>query len=85
MGQTKIAIAACPLPIPRLAPAALDAELQQAVDRGNDPLHYGCFGHAPEVFKRWIELDREMRKGPVELRTKEIARLRIAWHNQCHY
>lgn len=82
----EIDIAACPLPVPRLPPAdPLDPELQRLVDSGHDPLHYGAFGHAPEVFKRWIELDREMRKGAVELRTKEIARLRIAWHNQCHY
>ena len=44
------------------------------------------FGWAPEHYKRWLAFDGPLRfKGKVEVRTKEVARLRIARLNECHY
>lgn len=43
-------------------------------------------GRASEHFKRWLAFETPLRfKGKVELRTKEIARLRIARLNECRY
>ena len=77
----------CRLPVPRLPGVPdLDPELQARVDRGADPIEHGQFGWAPEHFKRWLAFETPLRfKGKVEVRTKEIARLRIARLNQCHY
>jgi alkylhydroperoxidase family enzyme len=64
----------------------LDPELQARVERGADPVEHGTFGWAPEHYKRWLAFETPLRfKGEVEVRTKEVARLRIARLNQCHY
>jgi alkylhydroperoxidase family enzyme len=77
----------CRLPVPRLSPVPeLDADLQARVDRGADPLEHGVFGWAPEHFKRWLAFETPLRfKGVLEVRVKEIARLRVARLNECHY
>jgi hypothetical protein len=77
----------CRLPVPRLPSVpALDPELQSRVDRGADPLEAGQFGWAAEHYKRWLSFETPLRwKGLVEVRTKEVARLRIARLNECHY
>jgi Carboxymuconolactone decarboxylase family len=77
----------CRLPIPRLPSVPeLDPVLQDRVDRGADALEHGMFGWAPEHYKRWLAFDGPLRfKGKVEVRTKEVARLRIARLNECHY
>ncbi len=77
----------CRLPVPRLPGVPeLDAELQTRVDRGADPLEARQFGWVPEHYKRWLNFETPLRwKGSVEVRTKEVARLRIARLNQCHY
>ena len=77
----------CRLPVPRLPSVpALDPDLQSRVDRGADPMEAGQFGWAPEHYKRWLSFDTPLRwKGQVEVRTKEVARLRIARLNECHY
>ena len=77
----------CAIPVPRLPSVAeLDPELQDRVDRGADPLEARQFGWAPEAYKRWLHLQGLLRwKGVVEPRTKEMARLRIARLNNCHY
>lgn len=74
-------------PIPRMPNVkALDAELQSRIDRGADPVEIRQLGHAPELYKKFLPYYNQMHyKGKVDLRTKEIARLRIAELNQCHY
>lgn len=75
----------CPVPrMPNVKP--LDPELQMRVDRGADPVESFQLGHAPELYKKFLPYYNQMHyKGKLELRTKEIARLRIAELNQCHY
>jgi hypothetical protein len=77
----------CRLPIPRLPGVPhLDPELQERVDRGADPVEAGQFGWAPEHYKRWLAYHTPLWwKGEVEVRTKEVARLRIARLNACHF
>jgi hypothetical protein len=77
----------CALPIPRLPNVPeLDSELQLRVERGADPLEAGQLGWASEHYKRWLAYHTRLWwSGEVEVRTKEIARLRIARLNQCHY
>jgi hypothetical protein len=75
----------CPIPrMPNVKP--LDPELQSRVDRGADPVETFQLGHAPDLYKKFLPYYNQMHfKGKVELRTKEVARLRIAELNQCHY
>ena len=77
----------CPIPrMPNVEVKALDAELQSRIDRGADPVEIRQLGHAPELYKKFLPYYNQMHyKGKVDLRTKEIARLRIAELNQCHY
>ena len=77
----------CDLPVPRLPNVPeLDPELQARVARGADPLEARQLGWAPGHYKRWLAFQMPMWwKGEVEVRTKEVARLRIARLNRCHY
>jgi len=82
---TSIEMMACPMPrLPGVKP--LDAELQLRVDKGADALEARTLGHAPELYKKFLAYYAQMHwKGKLELKTKEVARLRIAQLNQCHY
>jgi hypothetical protein len=43
-------------------------------------------GWAGDHYTRWLSFIQPLRwKGSVEFRTQEIARLRVARLNQCHY
>ncbi len=77
----------CPVPHPVLAPVEqLDADSQVIVDRIGHHAFYGQFGHAPEVIHAWMRFYQPiMTKGRLELRTKELCRLRVAVLNGCHY
>jgi hypothetical protein len=83
----KVADPYCALPVPRLPNVPeLDPELQARVDRGADPLEARQLGWAGDHYKRWLSFIQPLRwKGSVEFRTQEIARLRVARLNQCHY
>ena len=78
---------ACPIPrLPNVSAAALDPELKTRIERGGDPVEIRQLGHAPELYKKFLAYYNQMHyKGTLDLRTKEIARLRIAELNQCHY
>jgi hypothetical protein len=78
-------VPACP--IPRLRGVKqLDPELQARVDKGQNELEVRTFAHAPELYKRFVAYFAQMHwKGKLELKTKEVARLRIAQLNQCHF
>jgi hypothetical protein len=41
-------------------------------------------GLAPEIYGKFSEFLARLRDGKLELRTKEVARQRIARLNQCH-
>jgi alkylhydroperoxidase family enzyme len=77
----------CKVPVPRLPGVPeLDSELQDRIDRGADPLETRQMGWVPEAYKRFLHLQSYLRwKGGVDPRVKEMARLRIARLNNCHY
>ncbi|HXC37950.1 MAG TPA: carboxymuconolactone decarboxylase family protein [Burkholderiales bacterium] len=79
--------AACPIPrMQGIALDKLDPELKARLERGGDPVETRQLGHAPELYKKFLAYYTQMHyKGKLALRTKEIARLRIAQLNQCHY
>ena len=76
---------ACPMPrLPGVK--QLDPELQARIDKGADPGEARTLGHAPELYKKFLAYYAQMHwKGKLELKTKEVARLRIAHLNQCHF
>jgi alkylhydroperoxidase family enzyme len=77
---------ACPIPQPLLPPAEITEELQGFIDRGFDPRWVRAMGHAPGQLTAWTQFYFPLVfGGQVELRTKEMARLRIAALNGCHY
>jgi hypothetical protein len=77
----------CPVPQPVLRPVEqLDPETKALVDRIGHGVFYGQLGHAPEVIQGWMRFYQPiMLNGRVEVRTKELCRLRIATLNGCHY
>ncbi len=78
---------ACPIPVPVLPPKTdLDEGTRAIVDRIGHHAFYGQMGHAPEVIHGWLQWYQPiMTRGRVELRTKELCRLRVAALNGCHY
>jgi alkylhydroperoxidase family enzyme len=76
---------ACPMPRLR-GVKDLDPELAARVAKGQNELEIRTLGHAPELYKRFLSYYAQMHwKGKLELKTKEVARLRIAQLNQCHF
>ena len=77
----------CPVPQPVLPPAAtLDERSQSIVDRIGHRAFYGQWGHAPEIIHGWMDFYQPiMTAGRLELRTKELCRIRVASLNGCHY
>ena len=77
---------ACAIPTPLLPPAEITEELQGFIDRGVDPRWVRAMGHAPGLLRAWTKFYWPLLfGGQVELRTKELVRLRIAALNGCHY
>ena len=78
--------AACEIPQPLLPPSELTPELAALVERGVDERWVRQLGHAPKAFLAWTRFYWPMLfNGVIEVRTKEITRLRIAALNGCHY
>ncbi len=76
--------------LPLLDDEALDPELRTMLARwradGGDPNFVRAFGRLPETLKHFVAFYSPLvRKGVVEHRTKELARLRLAQRNRCHY
>ncbi len=78
---------ACPVPHPALPPAIeLDADTQAIVDRTGHGAVWGQFGHAADIMHSWLKWYQPiMLRGRVEVKTKELCRLRVAALNGCHY
>jgi hypothetical protein len=78
---------ACPVPQPVLTPVAeLDPETQAIVDRIGHRAFWHQWGHASDVVRGWLAWYQPLvTAGRVELRTKELCRLRVAALNGCHY
>lgn len=77
---------ACPLPHPALPAAELDEDTRALVDRIGHHAFYSQFGHAPEIIKGWLQWYQPlMMNGRLDIRVKEISRLRVAALNGCHY
>jgi alkylhydroperoxidase family enzyme len=81
------AAAACDIPQPLLPPVTdLDPESAAAVERTGLATFYGQFGHAPGVIDAWMRFYQLIvTGGRLELRTKELCRLRIAVRNGCMF
>jgi alkylhydroperoxidase family enzyme len=77
--------AACEIPQPLLPPAAApDADTAAAIARTGMTAFYGQFGHAPGLIDAWLRFYQPVvTGGRLELRTKELCRLRIAIRNGC--
>jgi alkylhydroperoxidase family enzyme len=61
-----------------------DADTAAAIERTGLTSFYGQFGHAPGAIDQWMSFYMPMvHGGALELRTKELCRLRIAVRNGC--
>ena len=69
--------------------AGLDAETREIVETYDqwvgDTVFARVMAHTPEILKRFNDLYGVMLGGSVESEIKELARLRLARHNDCHY
>ena len=73
------------LDVDELEPALREAVAKwQAV--GGDPNMYRVFGQMPDHFRRFLDFYGPLvNHGRVPIRVKELARIRIANLNECHY
>jgi alkylhydroperoxidase family enzyme len=76
--------------LPLLDPAALSPELRAMLEKwqadGGDPNFILTLARLPETLARFVAFYSPLvRKGHVEHRTKELARLRLAQLNDCGY
>lgn len=68
----------------------LDPALREAAGRwraqGGDANMHRVFGQMPDFFEKFLEFYGPLvNKGRVPVRVKELARIRIANLNECHY
>ena len=68
----------------------LDAELRAAAEKwqahGGNPNMHRVFGQMPDFFKKFVDFYGPLvNHGRVPVRVKELARLRVANLNECHY
>jgi alkylhydroperoxidase family enzyme len=68
----------------------MDPALRAAAERwrhlGGDINMFRAFAHMPDLFRRFLEFYGPIvNHGRVLVRVKELARIRIANLNQCHY
>jgi alkylhydroperoxidase family enzyme len=80
-----------PMPITRMLELSeLDPALREAAQKwgaqgGNVNMHR-VFGQMPDFFRKFVEFYGPLvNHGRVPLRVKELARLRVANLNECHY
>jgi alkylhydroperoxidase family enzyme len=78
------AINDCEIPRPLLPPVVPDAATAEAIAATGLTTFFGQLGHAPGIIEAWLGFYQPVvRGGQVELRTKELCRLRIAARNGC--
>jgi alkylhydroperoxidase family enzyme len=76
----------CAIPAPLLRPAELDEATAARVAASGLGTFYGQLGHAPGLIDKWLAFYQPVvRGGVVELRTKELCRIRIAARNGCMF
>lgn len=73
-----------------LALEELAPDLREAAEKwrvlGGDPNMYRVFGQMPDFFLKFLEFYGPLvNHGRVPVRVKELARIRIANLNECHY
>jgi alkylhydroperoxidase family enzyme len=87
MAEDLRAIQDCAIPQPMLDPVDdLDADTAAAIERTGLTTFYGQLGHAPGVIDAWMRFYQPVvTTGMLELRTKELCRLRIAARNGCMF
>lgn len=74
-----------PLDLDRLSPALQEMSVKWRALGGDDHV-LRTLAHAPEFVAPFVSFYSPLvRKGSVEHRTKELARLRLAILNDCHY
>jgi alkylhydroperoxidase family enzyme len=80
-------ITECDIPQPLLPPLTdLDEQTAAAIERTGLRTFYSQLGHAPGVIDAWLSFYQPVvTGGAVELRTKELCRLRIAARNGCMF
>jgi len=75
---------AIPQPLLSLVDSSVNPEAAAAIARTGMSAFYGQFGHAPGLLDKWMAFYQPVvNTGAVELRTKELCRLRIAARNGC--
>jgi alkylhydroperoxidase family enzyme len=88
MAEDLRSIGECAVPQPLLAPLDLSADPDAAAALAQAGLttFYGQLGHAPGLIEKWLAFYQPIvTGGAVELRTKELCRLRIAARNGCMF
>jgi alkylhydroperoxidase family enzyme len=76
----------CAIPSPLLPAAQLDAATAERVSASGLSTFYSQLGHAPGLIDKWLAFYQPVvTGGVVELRTKELCRLRIAARNGCMF
>lgn len=86
MAEDLRSVAACDIPTPLLRPAQLAPEVAEAAASRGLQAFYGQLGHAPGVIDSWLRFYQPLvTGGALELRTKELCRLRIAARNGCMF
>ena len=84
MAEDLRSVTACDIPTPLLRPATLPPDTAAAAERSGLHAFYGQLGHAPGVIDSLLRFYQPLVTGGVlELRTKELCRLRIAARNGC--
>ena len=88
MAEDLRAIGDCAVPQPLLDPLDISADPDAAAALARTGLgtFYGQLGHAPGLIDKWLAFYQPVvTGGVVELRTKELCRLRIAARNGCMF
>ena len=85
MAEDLRSVEVCSIPAPVLDPITVfDPETEAIVARTGLRTFYGQLGHAPEAINGWMSFYQPLVSGGrVELRTKELCRLRVAARNGC--
>ncbi len=86
MAEDLRAVSDCVIPQPLLTPAdpSADPAAAERIARTGMTAFHGQFGHAPGLIDKWFAFYQPIvNGGAVELRTKELCRLRIAARNGC--
>jgi len=70
-----------------LEPSELDSELKARLNGNhNNDIVIRAYGHRPDLLKEWLGFYNHLRnEGIVDVKLKELARLKIAELNDCDF